>query len=251
MTIFLCEDSPQGILCGVYDAWMSRLGHKNVKLMLEGAYNYELFAEYRRVEVTAEKEEKVIKAIRTKISPDAFRYVYRTMLSCEPGKTEAVYRFLIYGFHLGRKVLDQLQIPEVHEVFRLNRAVGNEAHLLIEFLRFSQLPLQVLFAVIGPKHDVVSLLMPHFSDRLRGERFIIYDEKRKKAGIHTEGLHWYLLEGEEAAFLDRLKEETDASEYSSMWKTFFHSISIKERENYVCQRNHLPLRYREYMTEFQ
>ena len=32
MTIFQCRDSLEGILCGVYDAWMSRLGHENAAL---------------------------------------------------------------------------------------------------------------------------------------------------------------------------------------------------------------------------
>lgn len=251
MVIFLCADSPEGIFCGVYDAWMSRLGHKNVKLELEGAYNYELFAEYRQAEITEEKVRKVVRSIRQKISEDAYRFVYRAALSGEPGKADVIYRFLIYGFYLGRPVLDSIQIPEVHEIFRLNRAVANEAHLLTEFMRFSQLPERVLFGVIGPKNDVTALLMPHFSDRLRGERFIICDEKRKKAGIHTEGTNWYLLEGEEAASLGQLAGRTDAGEYAQLWKVFFQSISIKERENYVCQRNHLPLRFRAYMTEFQ
>ncbi len=251
MVIFLCADSPEGIFCGVYDAWMSRLGHKNVKLELEGDYNYELFAEYRQAEITEEKVRKVVRSIRQKISEDAYRFVYRAALSGEPGKADVIYRFLIYGFHLGRPVLDSIQIPEIHELFRLNRAVANEAHLLTEFMRFSQLPERVLFGVIGPKNDVTALLMPHFSDRLRGERFIIYDEKRKKAGIHTEGTNWYLLEGEEAASLGQLTGRTDAGEYAQLWKVFFQSISIKERENYVCQRSHLPLRFRAYMTEFR
>lgn len=251
MVIFLCRDSLEGILCGVYDAWMSRLGHSNVKLLLDTEYNFELFSEYREAAITEEKTEKVIRSIRSKISEDAYRFVYRAALSEEAGKADLIYRFLIYGFHLGRPVLDALQIPSVHEIFRLNRAVANEAHLLTEFLRFSQLPEGVLFGVIGPKNDVTSLLMPHFSDRLRGERFIIYDEKRKKAGVHREGERWYLLEGEEAKALDALIGRTDAGEYAKLWKTFFHSISIKERENYVCQRGHLPLRFRTYMTEFQ
>lgn len=251
MVIFLCENSPEGILCGVYDAWMSRLGHKNVKLELDGEYNYELFSEYRHAEIAEEKLRKVILSIRRKISEDAYRYVYRAALSGEPGKADAIYRFLIYGFHLGGKVLDCIQLPEVHEIFRFNRAVANEAHLLTEFMRFSQLPENVLFGVIGPKNDVTALLMPHFSDRLRGERFIIYDEKRQKAGIHTEGTSWYMLEGEAAAALGRLAGQTDAGEYAALWRTFFHSIAIRERENYVCQRGHLPLRFRAYMTEFQ
>ena len=31
MTVFVCEDSLDGILTGVYDAWDSRLGHSGVR----------------------------------------------------------------------------------------------------------------------------------------------------------------------------------------------------------------------------
>ena len=36
MTVYLCKGDFEHILCGVYDAWMSRKGHKNVRLALEG-----------------------------------------------------------------------------------------------------------------------------------------------------------------------------------------------------------------------
>ena len=42
-----------------------------------------------------------------------------------------------------------------------------------------------------------------------------------------------------------------SSEYAALWSAFFHQIGIKEQENPACQRMHLPLRYRKYMTEFQ
>lgn len=251
MVVFLCGESPEEIFCGVYDAWMSRLGHANVRLEMKKDYNYEMFTEYRQAEVTFEKAEKVADAIRKKISEESYRYVCRAALSEEAGRADAVYRFLIYGFQMGAGVMDAVQIPAVYEIFRLNRAVRNEAHLLKEFLRFSELPGKVLFGRIGPKHDVVTLLMPHFSDRMRMERFLIYDEKRKKAGIHTKGLEWYLLEGEEAKRLELFLKESDAGIYEKLWKVFFNSIAISERENGVCQREHLPLRYRPYMTEFQ
>ncbi|WP_438268608.1 DUF4130 domain-containing protein [Mediterraneibacter gnavus] len=36
-----------------------------------------------------------------------------------------------------------------------------------------------------------------------------------------------------------------------MWKGFFKTISIKERENLKCQRTHIPVKYRKNVTEFQ
>lgn len=38
--------------------------------------------------------------------------------------------------------------------------------------------------------------------------------------------------------------------YEFLWRRFFHSVSIKERENPKCQQAHLPFRYRGEMTEF-
>ena len=251
MVVFVCEDSFEGILCGVYDAWTSRLGHKNVKLAVDGQYDLEMFADYRDAAVSEEKAQKVALAVLTKISEHAYAWIYRASLSFEPQKADCIYRFLIFGFHIGAEVIRALQIPAVQEVFRLNRSVGNESHLLTEFLRFSELPQKVLLAVIGPKNDVTALLMPHFSDRLRGERFIIFDEKREKAAVHLSGTEWYMMTGAEAARLHELARQTDSSEYAVLWKAFFDSVGIQERTNYVCQRGHLPLRFRPYMTEFQ
>ena len=38
--------------------------------------------------------------------------------------------------------------------------------------------------------------------------------------------------------------------YRDLWKTFYQAIAIEERKNPKLQRNMMPLRYREYMTEF-
>ena len=66
MTVFVCRDSLEGILCGVYDAWTSRLGHANVALEVEGRGNLRMFCEYRQVEEGEEKTEKVVRSIRKK-----------------------------------------------------------------------------------------------------------------------------------------------------------------------------------------
>ena len=62
--IFQCEDSTEGILTGVYDAWASRFGHGNVKLEAGTGHEMELFSEYRSVETDREKAEKVASTVR-------------------------------------------------------------------------------------------------------------------------------------------------------------------------------------------
>ena len=48
--VFQCEDTLTGIMTGVYDAWDSRIGHKNVRLETAYNKNMELFCEYVRTE---------------------------------------------------------------------------------------------------------------------------------------------------------------------------------------------------------
>ena len=50
--------------------------------------------------------------------------------------------------------------------------------------------------------------------------------------------------------MDRLSIQTD-DPFIDLWKDFFNTIGIKERENHQCQRNLMPLWYRKHMTEFQ
>ena len=88
MTIFVCGDTLEGILCGVYDAWMSRLGHANVALELEDRGNLRMFSQYRQVEETREKTEKVIDAIRQKAGQEVYEMVFRVSLSREEDKAD-------------------------------------------------------------------------------------------------------------------------------------------------------------------
>ena len=71
MTVFVCEDSLDGILTGVYDAWDSRLGHSGVRLKTADTDNYELFCEYREVATDMEKAEKVLRTVLRRMGEEA------------------------------------------------------------------------------------------------------------------------------------------------------------------------------------
>ncbi len=219
-TVYLCENSVEGILSGVYAAWTSRKGHANVKLGLIGDEDtMELFCQYEEVPVNAGHADKVVRAIREKISEEA-------------------------------KVVHMLQVPEVFEIFQMCRNIDNETHLHTGFVRFVEMEGDILVSRIGPKNDVLVLLAPHFMDRLSGENWVIYDENRKKAVMHPALRPWFLVDLISSEWEERMKKASDEDEYEALFQCFRKSISIKERTNPVCQRNHMPLRYRAYMPEF-
>ncbi|MCI9068002.1 MAG: DNA metabolism protein [Lachnospiraceae bacterium] len=250
MKIFLCEDSLEGIFTGIYDAWARDPGHGHVRLSLKDQYEPELFAEYEEIEPDDGKSEKVARSIQRKISGEAFRVVCRAAFSVRAFRADAIYRFLIEGFRYGSVVLRRLQNPAVAEVFALSRKVANEAHQYLEFIRFEQLANGVLFAAISPKSRVSTLVAPHFADRFPGENWVIYDDVREEAAIHGAGEDWItakIPKDQADAFLEAYGS---SDHYEDLWKTFFHSIGIRERENPNCQRNFLPVWYRKHMTEF-
>lgn len=250
MTVFICKEEPDDIWCGIYDAWMSGLGHENVRLEPEGC-DAELFCEYREVVRDAVKARKVTDRIRTILKEDGYEFVFKVVLSKERYRADKVYRFLIIAFRTGPKVMDMLQIPAVFEVFQMYRNLGMEYQHMLGFTRFSKTRDDILLGKIGPKNDLTVLLAVHFADRLSGENWILYDCNRKKAAVHQANRGWALVNATDEEWQHRLGQSTDEAEYEDLWRAFHQSIAILERVNPRCQRNMLPLRFRPYMLEFQ
>lgn len=252
--VYFCENSLEGIFSAVYDAWNDRNGHANNEICLlagEDQGNMELFTEYIYVKNSEEKISKVVKAICEKISNEAYELICGASCSCEASRGDDIYRFLIVGFSVGKDVVNCLHNRHVLRVFELDRNVSNEAHHFKGFLRFQEMEDGILISKIAPKNDIIRLLAPHFSDRLKPENFIIYDENRNTVIIHQKEKQWFYT-GAEFLDMDKIKKITEKEEsIGSMWKAFFSSISIKERENKGLQRNNLPLRFRSNMPEFK
>lgn len=253
--IYQCEDTVNGILSAVYEAGISGYGHKYIRIqpqILGEAENFELFAEYVPVITEEEKVLSVMKAVKQKISWKAYSFMMSAVLSDCPDRGDAVYQFVTYGFSMGAKVCDALQIPCVKRIFEISRAVKNEAHFMEEFLRFQEVQKEpaLLLAVIEPKNKVLSLITDHFADRFPEEWFIIYDKTHDEAVFHYKGGDWELrlLSEEEAAKLNELSEQQE--KYVELWQVFFHSIAIEERQNEKLQRNMFRLHYRKHVTEF-
>lgn len=250
MTVFICGEEPEDIWCAIYDAWMSRIGHKNVRIEPEGE-NRELFCEYRSVQTDAAKAAKVITSIRRKLSEHIYEEVYKAALSQDHFRADKIYRFLIYAFAVGRGVMDMLQIPAVNDLFQMNRHLAREHNHMLGFTRFAQMKEGILLARIGPKNDITVLLAAHFADRMPEENWIIYDVNRKKAAVYQAGKGWVMVRADSSEWQSRMERITDEAAFENLWKTFCCSIGIQERYNPRCQMTMLPLRFRPYMTEFQ
>ena len=53
--VYVCENSPEGILSGVYDAWVSRYGHSHNYIQIADNLECNIFYEYINVETDYDK----------------------------------------------------------------------------------------------------------------------------------------------------------------------------------------------------
>jgi probable DNA metabolism protein len=252
ITVFVCEDSIEGIFTGVYEAWASKLGHANVELGIESADNLELFKEYVSVRTEIEKAQKVTRTICNRMGMEVYEWICQALLSNGQEKANAVYHTIVAGLQLreGSRVMDYLTCPNVCKVFEYARGTGREAHHYTGFVRFSETFNGVLFSKINPKNNVLTILASYFADRLPLENWIIYDEKRGIFAVHESKKQWAIIFGEHInkEMINNFSESE--KEFQKLWKGFRESISIRERENYQLQRQNLPLRFRSNMIEF-
>ena len=252
MIIYRCEDTLESVFTAIYQAYEEKRNHDDTLLSLSN--DPCLFSQDIVVEADEDKTRKVMGTLQRRFGLEDTERLCMAMASNDEEKAQAVYRTVVQGLRYKCRpghLFDNLADRDIHKAFALGRGVSTEAGHQKQFLRFQELDNGVLYSRIGPKNDVIAFIMPHFSDRLPIENFLIYDEKRNLFGIHPAGKRWVLLRGEEA---DRSRQLTYSDEeplYQEMFRKFCHAITIEERKNIKLQKGMLPLRFREYMVEFQ
>ena len=275
MYTFICEDSPNGIFSGIYDAWdfkvnqnkkypagstatdtSSRIyphacSHEDIHVVCHEPDNYQLFYEYIHVETSTEKSDKVARTIQCRLGSEFYDAILNAILSIVPAKkndldkADAIYHTLVLGLNTaaGARAIHDLSNPYVHRLFTLSRATANEAHHLLGFLRFSELENGVLFSTIHPKNNALPILAEHFTDRLPQENFMRYDENRQLAAVHAAGKNFMLVDasGIDQDLLKRTSEKESA--YRKLWLAFFDQIAIQARINPKLQAQNIPKRF--------
>lgn len=248
----ICEDSIEGVFTGIYDAYALREDHGHIHIQIGEEDNLRLFAEYVNITPSSVKTGKVVETIRKRLGDDVYLSICRALAAKNDDKGEAVYKTLVNGLTQGsgKKVMENLTNPYVELVFRLSRNTSNETNRYVEFIRFKESDDGILFAKIGPKCNVIPFLMPHFSDRLPREDFIIYDDRRNLYGVHPADMDWYMVSDMDKKVESMLKISEKEGQYQELFTMFCHTIAIKERKNLKLQQQMLPLRFQEYMVEF-
>lgn len=226
-------------LCGVrrqYPADIQRVPHPQAGL----------FDEIEEVPTDPRAAAELRSRIVCQLSPRTFDNLRLAFLSEHPGVEMMIWRYLALGWKLGPGLDTCLAHADVHAIHCWARRTVHEGHRLQGLARFRETADGTLYAPFHADANVLPLLAPHFVRRL--DRPWVLHDVRRALGAIGEGSR-YLLGTLEAA--SEVFWSADELRYQDLWRTFHHQIAISERTSRRRQRQFMPLKYWEYLTEMQ
>lgn len=242
MIDYLYDGTFEGILTCIYHHYYTE---KASGIFHRDSYQSTLLGGYMEVETDQMKAVTVYEAIERKISSYDLRRIYKAYLSNDPDKETKILKYIVLGFREGAKISMLHGNQTVFDIQAIEKKIEVEKERMLQFVRFSVMENDVLYARIEPDNDVVELIAGHFCDRFRNEPFIIHDVKRSKALIAYRK-KWYISQFDE---YDIPEVSADEHDYRRLWKNYFENIAIRERTNPRCQKNFMPVRYWKHLTE--
>lgn len=236
------DGSYAGLLCCVFDSYTRKETPAAIVPLGEGQCS---FYPLHAVKTDAAHARRISDSLRRR-SKEASLLCRRAFLTCLPEKELLIYRLIVRLYEEGPAFLKNPTDPQLYPLHTAVRHLATELEKFRGFVRFSEFS-GIYVAEIAPKNRVLPALRGHFCARFADQDFLIYDRTHKEALLSSAG-HWRIapLDSFEMAQPDRFE-----AQYRRLWKTFFDTISIRERTNPRCQRTHMPLRYRSTLTEFQ
>ena len=235
------DGSLEGFLTCIFESY----AHREEAAAFVGPEDGLTLWQEREVVSQPDKARRVWEGLGKKTSPLFRAMIARGFLTCLPQRELLLYGLIRRGFGEGDRVRRDLADPAVAALTLALRKLSTEEDHLKGFARFSDVD-GVLAGEIAPKNRVLPLLGPHFAARFPNERLVLYDRTHREA-LFCAGGKRTILPVEDFQ-IGQAGEGERA--FRRLWRDYFRTIAIEERNNPTCQANHLPHRYRGVMTEF-
>lgn len=210
-------------------------------------YQLDLLQEPQEVITDKTKADRVYHSILTNLSAYTLENIYYAYLSELPGCDFLILQYLRLCYQKGPKINAARQHPIIDRIYRLRFKVTRELERMKGFLRFQELAPLFFLAQIESDHNLLPILIPHLQKRFSDQDMLIFDQKRNRA---------LLIRGQQSTIIPFTQDEVNYllaqscdDEYIQLFRQYFQTINIPERENLRQQSNYMPRRYRKNMME--
>ena len=259
MIVYTFDGTLDGLMTAVFDAFDR---HEQPEQLLTKGDALPLFCDTVHEVITdEEKAKRVWTGLEQRLTHQALRSISVSWLSELPEVINPLFNYVCKTFRQPQgaaSIALNYADPDVLAVTRIGWKVSHEQLRMKQFIRFQKAKDGTYLAVVGPDHNVLPLVVGHFSDRFNDQPWLIYDAKRHY-GFYYEGtgkpmqitfedestVPFNLYDGK----LDPELLSSDDQLFQDLWRTYFKAICIKERLNPRKQIREIPLRYWKYLTE--
>lgn len=254
MIVFTYDKTFEGLLTVVFDAYDRKIFPHALQSEQEPL---PLFCEQTiDVKTDEHRAQRVWKGLEKKLSPAGLAVITTAWQSELPGIDLLLFRYIRKAIDSPLSIELNFGDPDVLEATKIGKKVTQERHRVVQFTRFQKASDNTFFAALEPLYNVLPLAIGYFQDRFADQKWIVYDLKR------AYGYYYDLHSVTEIRFdtplphlitgkLDETLMAEDEKLFQQLWKTYFKSISIKERTNPRLHRQNLPARFWKYLTEKQ
>lgn len=239
MKIFLTDGSSDSFFTAVFDAFKER----DCVITSDEEIQIRFDSEIVRVQTDPEKCERVQRGI-ARCDRGAIDDVLLVLRSCDSLKEQIALDYIRRLMERKSPIDKAYNLPEVIVFNELKHKVTYEVHKMTGFLRFMESESGTFYSPYCPDHDITELLMPHFVERFKSQKFVIHDTKRKIAGVY-DGHEWVMVyAGEAEIYLSEYEKV-----FQTLWKKYYRAVNIKERPHEKQMKGYMPVRYWKFLTE--
>ena len=233
--IYVYDGTFDGFLSCVYNFYYNRLKPEDIVRhdMAEPSF-YRLYT----IENDPQQIRRVKYALIDKMGRYNCEFLQKVFLTNIPGKEMLMLNYIVAGFKEGKIIYNLVKYDCVYRLRKAYVALYREREKFLGFVRFYKAG-RVYVAKIHRDNNVLPLLANHFAQRFHKQSFVIFDENNKQVLIYSQNRY-------KIVFVDNIdlpQPDEEELKIRRLWKNFYDTIAIKERENPKCRLSFMPKRY--------
>lgn len=240
----LYDGTFEGLLTAIFYAYPMK---EQVIITNNKNYMPNMLNTITNIKTESDKCERVYKSIMSKLDNTVLSNIYLMYLSEINSCESIILKYLKLCYKYGTSINLAKNNDTIILIDKYCKKVNIEAERFRQFVRFKEIAPLSFYAKIEPDHNILPLIIDHFTERFSDQKFIIHDLKRELALVYDkENSFITFLSKEESKKI--LSLSTDNT-FENLFKVFYKSTTIKERINLKCRDNFMPRRYHKNLTE--
>lgn len=272
--VFIYDGSYEGLLSCIFTIFKERI--PPTAICTEASYQPSLLDAATQIVTNEDWAARVLKGVDERTNLRASLLVYKIFLSELPSSEMLIYELIQAIIRQGdESILENFANPHILRAAQIEKMIYREVHRMHAFVRFQKSQDGLFCAVIEPDFNVLPLIGEHFERRYADQSWLIFDTRRhcglyfdqekmvfvgpddpvlaRAVRLLQDNEHQHVefnggeLDGNE--FKGSEFKDSREMEYQLLWKSYFHSVNIRERNNTKLHLRHMPKRYWKYLIE--